>query len=60
MPTLSVRNDHITLAQAVKAAGMVDSGGEAKHLVRSGMVTVNGLASISTVVSSPNRNTVSG
>jgi ribosome-associated protein YbcJ (S4-like RNA binding protein) len=39
MPTLSMRNDHVTLAPAVKAAGLVGSGGEAKHLVRSGTVT---------------------
>ncbi len=42
MPTLPLRGDHITLAQAVKAAGFADSGGQAKHLVRDGVVTVNG------------------
>ena len=42
MPTLSLRGDHITLAQAVKAAGFAGSGGQAKHLVRDGGVTVNG------------------
>jgi len=42
MPTLPLRGDHITLAQAVKAAGFADSGGQAKHLVRDGSVTVNG------------------
>jgi ribosome-associated protein len=42
MPTLPLRGDHITLAQAVKAAGFADSGGQAKHLVREGGVTVNG------------------
>jgi ribosome-associated protein len=42
MPTLPLRGDHITLAQAVKAAGFADSGGQAKHLVRDGGVTVNG------------------
>jgi ribosome-associated protein len=41
MPTLPLRGDHITLAQAVKAAGFADSGGQAKHLVRDGGVTVN-------------------
>lgn len=42
MTTLSLQGDHITLAQAVKAAGLAGSGGEAKHLVRGGTVTVNG------------------
>ena len=42
METLTLQGDHITLAQAVKAAGLAGSGGQAKHLVRSGTVTVNG------------------
>ena len=41
MPTLSLRNESITLAQAMKAAGLADSGGQAKHLVREGTVRVN-------------------
>ena len=41
MPILSLRSESITLAQAVKAAGLADSGGQAKHLVRSGDVRVN-------------------
>jgi len=41
MPTLTLQGDHITLAQAIKAAGLVESGGQAKHLVRGGAVTVN-------------------
>lgn len=44
MSTLALQGDHITLVQAVKAAGLVESGGQAKHLVRSGAVTVNGVA----------------
>jgi ribosome-associated protein len=43
MTTLTLRGDHITLAQAVKAAGFADSGGQAKQLVRGGSVTVNGV-----------------
>jgi ribosome-associated protein YbcJ (S4-like RNA binding protein) len=39
---LPLRGDHITLAQAVKAAGLADTGGQAKHLVRGGGVAVNG------------------
>jgi ribosome-associated protein len=42
MTTLLLRGEHITLAQAIKAAGLADSGGQAKQLVRSGAVTVNG------------------
>lgn len=42
MTTLTLRGDHITLAQAVKAAGLADTGGQAKYLVRSGDVEVNG------------------
>jgi ribosome-associated protein len=44
MPTLALRGDYITLAQAVKAVGVADSGGQAKFLVREGTVTVNGIA----------------
>jgi ribosome-associated protein len=42
--TLQLRGEHITLAQALKAAGLAGSGGQAKHLVRGGTVTVNGTA----------------
>lgn len=44
MTTLQLRGEHITLAQALKAAGLAESGGQAKHLVRDGTVTVNGVA----------------
>jgi ribosome-associated protein len=40
--TLALRGGHITLAQAVKAVGLADTGGQAKVLVRTGTVTVNG------------------
>jgi ribosome-associated protein len=46
MPTLTLRGDHITLAQALKAAGFAGSGGQAKHLVRGGTVKVNGIEAI--------------
>ncbi len=39
---LPLRGDHITLAQAVKAAGLAESGGQAKHLIRNGDIRVNG------------------
>jgi ribosome-associated protein len=42
MTTLPLRGDHITLAQAIKAAGLADTGGQAKYLVREGKATVNG------------------
>ena len=42
--TLPLRGEYITLAQAVKAAGHADTGGQAKHLVRGGTVEVNGSA----------------
>jgi ribosome-associated protein len=40
--TLPLRGDHITLAQALKAAGLADTGGQAKLRVRYGEATVNG------------------
>ena len=43
MTTLTLRGDYITLAQAVKAAGLADTGGQAKYLVREGDVSVNGV-----------------
>lgn len=42
MSTITLRGDHITLAQAVKAAGLVETGGQAKMLIRAGTVRVNG------------------
>jgi ribosome-associated protein len=44
MTTLTITESPITLAQALKAAGLAGSGGQAKHLVREGTVTVNGTA----------------
>jgi ribosome-associated protein len=42
--TLALRGEHITLAHAVKAVGLADTGGRAKMLVRGGGVRVNGAA----------------
>jgi ribosome-associated protein len=44
LPSSSVplRGAHITLVQAVKVAGLAESGGQAKRLVRDGGITVNG------------------
>jgi ribosome-associated protein len=44
--TIVLRGDHITLAQALKAAGLVGSGGEAKVLVRNGEAQVNGAVEV--------------
>ncbi|MGC4018818.1 MAG: RNA-binding S4 domain-containing protein [Muricomes sp.] len=35
-------DDFIKLGQAIKAAGMVDSGVEAKEVIQDGLVKVNG------------------
>lgn len=42
MSQLTLRGDSITLAQAVKVAGMASTGGQAKILIREGEVKVNG------------------
>ena len=39
---LTLRGEYITLAQAVKAVGLADTGGQAKVRVRSGDIRVNG------------------
>jgi len=46
MNTLSLRDDHLTLAQAVKAAGLATTGGQAKHIIRDGKVFVNGAVEV--------------
>jgi ribosome-associated protein len=38
---LPLHSDHITLAQAIKAAGLAGTGGQAKFFVREGEVQVN-------------------
>ena len=42
METLYLRDDFIKLGQALKAAGLVGSGVEAKIVIQDGQVTVNG------------------
>jgi ribosome-associated protein len=39
---IPLRGGHITLVQAVKVAGLAESGGQAKRFVREGDVKVNG------------------
>ena len=39
---LRLREEYIKLGQAIKAAGLVDSGVEAKIVIQDGLVKVNG------------------
>lgn len=42
MQQIKLRDDYIKLGQALKAAGMVSSGIDAKMVILDGMVKVNG------------------
>ena len=42
METIRLREDYIKLGQALKAAGLVESGVEAKEVIQNGLVVVNG------------------
>lgn len=42
MEIIKLRDDYIKLGQALKAAGFVDSGVEAKFVIQDGLVKVNG------------------
>ena len=42
METIVLREDYIKLGQALKAAGLVESGVEAKIVIQDGEVLVNG------------------
>ena len=42
MEVIHLREDYIKLGQALKAAGLVDAGAEAKIVIQEGMVRVNG------------------
>ncbi len=42
METIALREEFIKLGQALKAAGLVDSGVEAKIVIQNGEVKVNG------------------
>ena len=39
---LKIRDEYIKLGQALKAAGQVENGGEAKEVIREGKVLLNG------------------
>lgn len=42
MEVIKLRDEFIKLGQALKAAGLVESGVEAKEVITEGLVTVNG------------------
>ena len=42
MENIKLKEDYIKLGQALKAAGLVDSGVEAKFVIQDGLVFVNG------------------
>ena len=42
MEIINLRDEFIKLGQALKAAGLVDSGVEAKEVIQEGLVLVNG------------------
>ena len=46
METIKIRDDFIKLGQALKLAGLVDSGVDAKIEIQEGQVKVNGLAEL--------------
>ena len=42
METIKIKDEFIKLGQAMKLAGLVDSGLDAKEIIQSGQVLVNG------------------
>ncbi len=42
METIKIKDEFIKLGQAMKLAGMVDSGLDAKEIIQAGQVLVNG------------------
>ena len=42
METIKLREDYIKLGQALKAAGLTESGVDAKYAIEDGLVQVNG------------------
>ena len=42
MEIIKLKEDYIKLGQALKAAGLVDSGVESKFVIQDGLVLVNG------------------
>lgn len=46
MEIIELRNEFIKLGQALKAAGLVESGAEAKEVITEGLVKVNNITEI--------------
>ncbi len=46
MQIIKLREDFIKLGQALKAGGIVDSGVDAKTVIKDGLVKVNGIVEI--------------
>ena len=46
MQTYKIKDDFIKLGQALKAAGLVGSGVDAKFVIQDGLVKVNGAVSL--------------
>ena len=46
MVTINIKDDFIKLGQALKLAGLVDSGVDAKFVVQDGLVKVNGAVEV--------------
>lgn len=42
METIKLRDEYIKLGQALKAAGLVETGADAKSVIQGGQVLVNG------------------
>ena len=42
METIKLRDEYIKLGQALKAAGLAESGVDAKYAIEDGLVSVNG------------------
>lgn len=42
MEIINIRDDYIKLGQALKLAGLVESGVDAKHVIQDGLVKLNG------------------
>ena len=42
MQVIKLREDYIKLGQALKAAGLVENGVDAKYVIQDGLVKVNG------------------
>ena len=46
MVTIHIKDDFIKLGQALKLAGLVDSGVDAKFVIQDGLVQVNGAVEV--------------